>query len=185
MQFILTSFNCCYSNRLRYVCQCLPNASISSHILACQGSRCLSGIHHQMFGIDSVWVITAVSPAKLKGPYCFFGCHSNDVFQLFWLLIKDNILENFKWLFSCFSELWRKRSSTWFQYCSCEFIWASFFHSKSDCHGIFHAEKFATLEWNTFRTRRGIYKQSMVPIHVIFFGSFISDQLGFLGELSL
>ena len=36
-----------------------------------------------MFEIDSILAIIAVSAAKLKGQYCFLGCHGNNVMHLF------------------------------------------------------------------------------------------------------
>ena len=105
--------------------------------------------------MDSTWAIIAVSAAKLKGLYF------NNKIHLSWLLLKNTIIpENSNWLCSWFSELWRKRTSTWFQYCSCDLIWALFPFKK--CHCAFHVEKSKPLKWNILRTWRGIYKQSMV-----------------------
>ena len=52
----------------------------------------------------------------------------------------------------------------------------SCFHSESDCHGIFHVEKFGTSKLNISRTRTGIL-QMVNGAYFLFLGSFISDQL--------
>ena len=99
---------------------------------------------------------------QVKGLCCFFGCHGNNLFRLFWLLLKNNIIpENVKCPCSWFSEFLREGTSTQFKwYCSCDFL----------CRSLISIQKVTamvssiTLKWNIFRTIRGIYKWSMATI---------------------
>ena len=130
----------------------------------------LSRIHHHMFEIDSTWIIIAVSATKLKGLYCFFGCHSNNEIHLVWLLLKNSIIpENLKRLCLWFSELQRKSTSNWFQYCSCIVIWASFPFKK----WLSWPLPFRVLKRNISKTRRGIYKR---PAGFVSFSLALSSQ---------
>ena len=162
MQCILTSFVCCYSNRMRLrhgPCPIFDTYLLFvPHIVLDWGSP--SRIHHHMLEIDSesIWpIIAGVSAATSKELYHFFGCHGNNGIHLLWLLLKNSITpENLKQLCLWFSELQRKRTSTWSQYCSCEVIWALFpFKKWLSWH--LPCRKSETLKWNASRTRRGIY----------------------------
>ena len=133
-----------------------------------------SGLHFHTFEIDSTWPIIAVSATKFKGLYCFFGCHGNNIVHLFWLLLRNSIIpENLKWVCSWFSELQRKRTSTWFEYCSCDIILASFPFKKWLSSRLL----CGTLKWNTSRTKQGIYKRSTA---FVLFSSALSSQTNFL-----
>ena len=133
-----------------------------------------SGIHFHIFEIDSTWPITAVSATKFKRLYCFFGCHGNNEVYLFWLLLRNSIIpETLKRLRSWFSELERKRTSTWFEYCSYDVILASFPFKK----WLSWRLPCGTLQWNISRTRRGIYKRSST---FVLFSSALSFQTNFL-----
>ena len=56
------------------------------------------------------------------------------------------------------------------------------FHSKSDFHGIFNGKKSGTWE---YLEKRKEYLQTVKSIRLVCVGSFISNQLAFLGELFL
>ena len=133
-----------------------------------------SGLHFHISEIDSTWPIKTVSAIKFKGLYCFFGCHGNNVVYLFWSLLRNSIIpENLKRLCSWFSEIKRKRISTWFEYCSCDVILASFPFKK----WLLWRLAYGTLKWNISRTRRGIYKLSTA---FVLFSSALSSQTNFL-----
>ena len=133
-----------------------------------------SGLHFHISEIASTWPIIAVSATKFKGLYCFFGCHGNNVVYLFWLPLRNSIIpENLKRLCSWFSELWRKRTSTWFEYCSCDVILASFPFKK----WLSWRLPYGTLKWNISRTRLDIYKRSTA---FVLFSSALSSQTNFL-----